>query len=562
MAFDPFASQEATQDVLSRAGFGSDKRKRRQALSEARYSPTSFTSDFASQIGEAQQPSEFWGAGRKLGANQNVDPELANYAGANLSKLGGDYYYYGDPSNDFTKEENVKNKIFQSGYKQTGSQLDPNMLGYLPTNLSDMTKFRDQYFYKGDFDPSKYTMGDAYTAQGYQKAAGSIDESILQYMNMPGYNLSKSGSDYYYKGPQGGRDPSTWTLGDAYTSQGYKKAASPVNEDILQYMKLGAGSQLAKSGSDYYYRGGVDPSTYTLADAYRSQGLELPTGTSSNFVQPTAQQPMSPFTAQNLQSLMQPNKGGPSKYPNMNLTLKLPTATSLQDMFDWNNASLKGNVGGTSFTIPGLGGIGVGQSTQADRTPIQGWAPEDLARATAAADTLTQKLGYQVTPEKAVSLLSNPTTGLNDIFGKTPAAPIAGAGSGLSGEGSLGSIISNVGKNLPANESMRLDSIYKQLTPIAPPAPVTPPEPWVGYDAIKQFTALAKTPLTDAQLWDLAQTPLGKDLISGKITPPGSSGGGGSTYVPGYGDMGAGGYTGSGGTGGGGDSLSLGTGGF
>jgi len=162
MAYDPLSGLDETQDVLSRAGFGSDKRKRRQALSQAGNAPSSFTSDFAPQIQEAQQPSEFWGAGRKLASNQNVDKELTDYVGGNLSKLGNEYYYYGDT--DFSQDQNVQDQILKGGYKKTGKAVDTSILPYMPDTLGDMTKFRDNYYYKGDFDPSNAQWG----TEGYQ----------------------------------------------------------------------------------------------------------------------------------------------------------------------------------------------------------------------------------------------------------------------------------------------------------------------------------------------------------------------------------------------------------
>lgn len=81
-------------DIVSRNKI-SDKRKRNEMIRLGTSDPNSFAMQNQQQIQEAQQPSEFWGAGRKIGANQNPDINAANLVGG-LYNLGGVYNYYGD----------------------------------------------------------------------------------------------------------------------------------------------------------------------------------------------------------------------------------------------------------------------------------------------------------------------------------------------------------------------------------------------------------------------------------------------------------------------------------
>jgi len=92
--FDP-TQLEQVNDVVQRAGF-SDKRKRNEAMRAGMENPGAFQEQNAGYIQEAQQPSDFMGAGRKLAANQNVDPGIASLFSGNLAKHGNEWYSYGD----------------------------------------------------------------------------------------------------------------------------------------------------------------------------------------------------------------------------------------------------------------------------------------------------------------------------------------------------------------------------------------------------------------------------------------------------------------------------------
>ena len=96
--FDP-TQLDQVNDVVQRAGF-SDKRKRNEAIRSGMENPGAFQEQNQGYVQEAQQPSEFMGAGRHLAANQNVDSSIASLFQGNLAKHGNDWYYYGD--NDYS----------------------------------------------------------------------------------------------------------------------------------------------------------------------------------------------------------------------------------------------------------------------------------------------------------------------------------------------------------------------------------------------------------------------------------------------------------------------------
>lgn len=81
-------------DIVSRNKF-SDKRKRNEMVRLGTSDPNSFAMQNQQQLQQAEQPTEFWGAGRKEAMNQAPDVDAANFVGG-ISNLGGKYYYYGD----------------------------------------------------------------------------------------------------------------------------------------------------------------------------------------------------------------------------------------------------------------------------------------------------------------------------------------------------------------------------------------------------------------------------------------------------------------------------------
>lgn len=159
-------------DAINRAKIGNQKHKN-EMMRLGTSDPTSFKSQFATQLSEQQQPSEFWGAGRKLAQNQNPDQEINDYVGDALPTLGGQRYYYGNV--DYSVPENIQSSITNAGFKPTTSSINPTLYNLFGNN-TPITKFRNQEYYKGDIDPSKGQIG----TQGYnQQDLGGGKYNIL-----------------------------------------------------------------------------------------------------------------------------------------------------------------------------------------------------------------------------------------------------------------------------------------------------------------------------------------------------------------------------------------------
>lgn len=159
-------------DAVNRAKIGNQKHKN-EMMRLGTSDPTSFKSQFATQLSEQQQPSEFWGAGRKLAQNQNPDQEINDYVGDALPTLGGQRYYYGNV--DYSVPENIQSFITNAGFKPTTSSINPTLYNLFGNN-TPITKFRNQEYYKGDIDPSKGQIG----TQGYnQQDLGGGKYNIL-----------------------------------------------------------------------------------------------------------------------------------------------------------------------------------------------------------------------------------------------------------------------------------------------------------------------------------------------------------------------------------------------
>lgn len=91
--------QSEIADIVNRKKI-SNTRQRREMMRMGNTDQSSFVQQNQQELQQAQQPQEFWGAGRKLAQNQNVDSDLYSIFGQSLPKLGGDLYYYGD--NDYS----------------------------------------------------------------------------------------------------------------------------------------------------------------------------------------------------------------------------------------------------------------------------------------------------------------------------------------------------------------------------------------------------------------------------------------------------------------------------
>lgn len=177
---------EQTNDIVQRLGI-SDKRKRNQAIRAGLENPNQFQQENSAVIQEAQQPSEFWGAGRKMSANQDVDQGIANIFKGPLAKHGNNYYYYGD--NDYStaqfgtqgyKTEDIgggkynifgnNNNVLGVGYKSPREAIDAMWNARAPEGEQELWKVNDEFsgtfFRNADGSrtmPAKWIQQDEFT---------------------------------------------------------------------------------------------------------------------------------------------------------------------------------------------------------------------------------------------------------------------------------------------------------------------------------------------------------------------------------------------------------------
>lgn len=115
--------QSQVADAINRKYQGMSQRERNQKMAQAQSGGGSqFQSQYSSELAQAQQPTEFWGAGRKLAANQNAQDEGYGILNSVTSNLGGQKYYYGD--SDPTSTQGLANLYDKTGYTQYKNQLD------------------------------------------------------------------------------------------------------------------------------------------------------------------------------------------------------------------------------------------------------------------------------------------------------------------------------------------------------------------------------------------------------------------------------------------------------
>lgn len=208
--FNPSQLDEVN-DVVQRSGF-SDKRRRNLAIRSGMENPGAFQEQNAGYIQEAQQPSEFVGAGRKLAANQNVDPNISSIFGGSLAKHGTDWYSYGNNdystaqfgTNGYTTKDlgygkydilDKSNNSLGTGY---GSVMDA-VHAYATKNRQDQIDALDpnwQPSFRSDgtdtgggmeFDPRTSPIGNPqyHSALGEWEALGQMIHNSQ--MNMSGY---------------------------------------------------------------------------------------------------------------------------------------------------------------------------------------------------------------------------------------------------------------------------------------------------------------------------------------------------------------------------------------
>lgn len=208
--------QAQIADAVNRQKAGT-QRQRNEMMRLGTSDPNSFAMQNQKQLQEAQQPAEFWGAGRKIAEDQAPDLDAAGVINP-LVKLGGVYNYYGDTDSSSAKWGTPYGKTDIGGgkYNILGSQGQTLGTGYksLQDSISEMyksanaptavSKWKD---YTGELDPTLFD-----TRYGWDSEYGNTQTKIINpdrfteagYRNNPNYQAGYTDESYGQHAAVGG----------------------------------------------------------------------------------------------------------------------------------------------------------------------------------------------------------------------------------------------------------------------------------------------------------------------------------------------------------------------
>jgi hypothetical protein len=241
--------QAQIADAVNRQKVGT-QRQRNEMMRLGTSDPNSFAMQNQKQIQDAQQPAEFWGAGRKIAEDQAPDLDAAGVINP-LVKLGGVYNYYGDTDSSSAKWGTPYGKTDLGGGKY-------NILGSQGQNLGTGYKSLSESIgelYKGANAPTAVSKWKDYT--------GTLDTSLFAtvYGMDEGYNQNQSKLLNQQKFADAG-----YRLNPTYIPAGYTEDGVAV------------GSQYQKMFNGYDWKG-TDYDTLDQANAARdATGRSYATG--------------------------------------------------------------------------------------------------------------------------------------------------------------------------------------------------------------------------------------------------------------------------------------------
>lgn len=216
-------------DITNRNKKLATQRQRNEMMRLGVQDPGAFALQNQQELQQAQQPTEFWGAGRKIAENQAPDLGAAN-AIAPLVKLGGDYNYYGnlDPS---------KAKWGTSGYDTKdigGGQYD--ILGSTGTKIG--TGYKS--LYDTIYELNKKNFADPTPGQ-FWKDVSSAPESVYNNRYDPVYQTSDRQLDM-----------------DRLAQAGYRVNESyrPAGNNEYSIWQAASGTPFQQSINGYKFNGG------------------------------------------------------------------------------------------------------------------------------------------------------------------------------------------------------------------------------------------------------------------------------------------------------------------
>lgn len=196
--------QSQVADAINRKYQGMSQRERNQKMAQAQSGgASSFQQSFGPEISQAQQPTEFWGAGRKLAENQGLQDEGFNILNTAAPVLGGQRYFYGDK--DPTSSTGLSELYDKTGYSQYKAQKD--------LEASKATRLQDYAYLYNMYDVNKLPEGKLLGQMGGPAAARATIQANLdkakQYV-LSGFIPGQNVGDYVWHQNAG---PSAKTYG-------------------------------------------------------------------------------------------------------------------------------------------------------------------------------------------------------------------------------------------------------------------------------------------------------------------------------------------------------------
>lgn len=249
----------------------SDKRKRNEMMRLGTSDPNAFALQNQPQLQQAQQPSEFWGAGRKLGEDQT--PDLTAAAGVGpVAKLGGEYYYYGDT--DATKAQygtqGYTTKDLGGGqYDILGSTGQSLGKGYksLADSIYELSQKNLAAPTQGQFWKDIQTLPDNFYKNSidpvYQQTTRSLDE---QAMAAAGYRANPN-----YRPAV--MDENGWMAQQAAQGTPYQQSINGYQFGGGNYETLDAANAAREAASRQYIRGNEAQNWETLGQLLNYGGV-------------------------------------------------------------------------------------------------------------------------------------------------------------------------------------------------------------------------------------------------------------------------------------------------
>jgi hypothetical protein len=280
-AFDP-TQLEGINDVVQRAGF-SDKRKRNLAIRTGMENQGQFQQQNASGIQQAQQPTEFLGAGRKMAANQNPDAGLASLFGGPLEKTKEGWQYYGDTDYSTAQAGTAGYDTAGIGGGKYNISKGGNNIG---TGYYDPETARKQLGNNFNYDANSF--GPGYSPAPYIGGATAGDTGTMGEWELLGQQLTghPGTTDTMYSMPHNNMSENITGKNTLFGSTpiinngkmlGYTLDPGPgesFNSNMFYPNKFGgAGVSTSKQGGDYGvgYRVHRDPSTLAGSMDYNTQ---------------------------------------------------------------------------------------------------------------------------------------------------------------------------------------------------------------------------------------------------------------------------------------------------